>query len=185
MIQKSAFFFSELGTAAVTSPTAAPEWRQFEEYEANIPSELTCLYWDHHKMPLHSACCNTKMLLCLGASQGGCGVRTQLTTVVLESKKLCCRGAGGLFWGQTHHLKRFSLLLALAYQYRVFTHVHHFKSRTLYFSLKSVRNSLWTSEEKHLSHILKTVSLYIAEICYWTSFLVMSIYREGLESQVV
>lgn len=41
---KSAFFFSELGTTAVTSPTAAQERWPFEEEEANIPSELTCLY---------------------------------------------------------------------------------------------------------------------------------------------
>lgn len=44
-------------------------------------------------------------------------VRTRLTAVALESEKLCCREADGLFWGQTHHLKRISLLLALAYQY--------------------------------------------------------------------
>lgn len=138
IIQKSAFFFSELGTAAVTSPTAAQEWRRFEEYEANIPSELTCLYWDHHKMPLHSACCNTKMLLCLGASQGGCSVRTRLTAVALESEKLCCRGVDGLFWGQTHHLKRFSLLLALAYQY-----------------IRSLQMFIFLNQESFISHWIR------------------------------
>lgn len=170
----------------MTSPTAAREWRQFEEYEANIPSELTCLYRDHHKMPLHSACCNTKMLLCLGASQGGCGVRTQLTTVALESRETLLQRSGWLVLGaNTSPQGVFPSSSSDLPIHRVFTHIHLFKSRTLYFSLKSVRNSPLTSEEQHLSHILKTVSPYVAGICYLTSFLVMPIFREGLESQVV
>lgn len=167
IIQKSAFFFPELGTAAVISPTAAQARRQFEEYGANIPPEFTCLYWDDHKMPLRSACCKTKMLLCLGVTE----------TLLQRS--------GWLVLGANTSPSGVSPSLGLAYQYIESSHMFTFLNREPFISPWSQWEiHLLTSEEQHLSYILKLVLLYI-ETCYQTSFWVMSVFREGLESQVV